>query len=429
MLIAVVVFVICGAATVGPVARAQAPAKPVISAKIGEKTFKGTAGSTCWADDTGKPQCDLVDDPAPTAEIAWSGDPITFIVEPAVAKIDQFQVALLDNRAANGDPLTVDILVTNGVFTPPPGIKPGKQRIQVELFTNNKDYFVFYAFLVNYTGAGAAPTAVAANPTQAENATMAATMPSTAAATESAAGAGTQAATAALPPAPTMAATKEPAPATAPATAASMETTTVVAATAATTMSGTMAPTENAAATATPAMAVTVTPVATATNTPTTAPTVVPPSATPAGPTPTPAPPTATFAIAPNASVPAPDSLFPAAILVIGSTEYKPIAIEGCQIKPDTGRTCISGAVNSTPALADGKTGADTLFVFKGTSPSVVKLTTRGADGIKILSTETPTPGNVILSTLPNTAGTYILTLEVTFDGGQVTYFYRVVVS
>jgi len=403
--------------------RAQ-DAKPVISVKVEGKESKGVAGSYCWT--TENPPCDVVDSPEPKAEIVVKpSDAIEFVITPAPEKLDSFKATLLDDVDTTGNPISIDLAASKNIYTVAADLAPGKHRIQAEAAypadASGNQNFVFYAFLLNVqAGAVAvAPTSaaattaatVAATPGATTEATIVPTAETTTAPTTVATEATTTVATESVTlPATISATTAATIPATAPAT---------VAATQAATVAPTATPIPNSP-----------TPVPTLTSTP--IPTVVPPTIAPSptiaptvAPTSTPVPlPAATQ---PGASgLPSPGTIVPPMTLTIGSKEYKPIAIEGCEVRTGGLKICVSGPVNANVTLAEGIAGSDAIYIFKGAQPSEVKLVTFGADGTKPINQTTALAGNVILITLPTTPGIYVLSIEVAYPTGRATYFFRV---
>lgn len=419
--------------------RAQATPKPTVSAVVNDKTasVKGILGSYCWPDDAGTPQCEIVDEPEPKAEIAVkAGDTLGFTIDPAAGlSIDVVKASLLDDRDAKGDPTTVFLTllptVPNAVYTVPADLKPGKHRIQAEVYyvadAKGNENFVFYAFLLNVApgdvvlATAPATQAVAAVPTNA--ATPAATANGTSA---TIAAATISAATLLAPTSATQDSTVVSA--TMNAMATNVMNGTLPAMPAATVDAATL----DAATVAAMTAISTVTPIP-PTLVPSSTPTLIPPTlvptSTPTAIPPTPIPmPTAVPSGVP-AAFPAPDQVVPAMTLVLGAKEFKPIAIEGYELKPNGVKVSVSGPVNGTQAIAEASIGTDAIFIFKGSQPTDVKLITRDSGAIKIISQSSAPASNVVLTALPGKAGTYILTIEVSYPGGRAAYFFRVTVK
>jgi hypothetical protein len=390
VVLAVILTIIWG---VLPVA-AQAPAKPIIRAKVGEQTFAGVPGSYCWPDAASQLTCEIIENFDLTVNIPVKpGDSLAFVIDPIpeAGKLESIKAILLDDFDAKGEPKSFDLTALNATFTIPAELKPGKQRIQAEVVyvpdPNGDQSFVSTVFMLNIEGA----TAIAALPTPPApgvEATPQATQAATQAATQDA-----------IPPA-TQAATQEPAPV---ATQAATQDT--PAQTPTPTVTETPAPTE---------LPVTATPIPTVA--PTLAPTVPPPTATPA-------------AVAGNLTLPSPDQIVPPLTLSINGKDFQPIAIEGCQVNTTGARICVTSAVNTNAPIAEATTGSDGVYIFKGAQPTTVRLTTRASDGIKVLA-ETAAPANTaIVVTFPTAPGRYVMSVEVNYPGGRGTYFFRVSVK
>jgi hypothetical protein len=444
---ALIIALLCVVGIPVALARAQDAAKPVITVKVEGKEAKGVAGSYCWT--TENPPCDVVDSPEPKAEIVVKpGDPVEFVITPAPEKLESFKATLLDDLDTTGNPVTFDLAANKNIYTVAADLKPGKHRIQAEAAypadAGGNQNFVFYAFLLNIQGntvviapTSAAGTEVATLPATAVS-TVAATPGATVEATVGVTVQVTMVSTPAATESATASATVETATATPLATTAATQPATALATTAATQaaiQAATVAATS--AVTAAPPTATPIPPTVapTASPIPTTA---VPPTATPvpatiapttAAPTSTPVPlPTLTQSAANG--LPAPDTVVPPMTLTIGTKEYKPIAIEGCEVRTGGLKICVSGPVNTNATIVEAIAGSDAIYIFKGTQqPTEVKLVTFGADGTRPLS-QTPAPaGNVVLVTMPTTPGIYVLSIEVVYPSGRATYFFRVSVK
>lgn len=435
--VAFIIMLLCAAGIPAALTRAQESARPVITVKVEGKESKGIPGSYCWTNEN--PPCDVVDNPEPKAEIVVKpGDSIEFVITPTPEKLDSFKATLLDDLDTSGNPISVDLAANKNIYTVAADLKAGKHRIQAEaaypVDSSGNQNFVFYAFLLNVqTAVAVAPTNSAATPEATTAATVAATPAATSEATIGATVAPTSSepTTAAVTPAATVAATEA-------ATIAPTQSGTSVA-TAAATSAATSAATTAATSPATAAATATAVPPTATLVPPTVTPTVVPPTATPVPPTATPipptiAPPTATatpiplpVATQPAASgLPSPDAIVPPLTLTIGSTEYKPIAIEGCEVRAGGLKICVSGPVNTNATIAEAPAGSDAIYIFKGAQPSEIKLVTFGADGTRPISQASATAGNVVLITLPTAPGIYVLSIEVAYPTGRATYFFRV---
>ncbi len=423
---------------------AQATARPTISAQVGGKTVRGLLGSYCWPDDKGTSQCDVVDEPDPKSQIDVAvGGTISFIIDPAPQGLDSFKVVLLDDANAQGQP-TVAANPTNSLdYTVPADLKTGVRRLQAQaVYTadaKGNQPFVYYAFLINVTAAGAATSqAIAAAPT---NATLSATTNGaapTSAATVAPSAVGTMAPSMVEPMtpaatvsvlgtvgAPAMTEPMTPAATTAPTASATSaaptlsatEQATASATAAATDLSATAAPTEAATLEATITAAV---PTEAATAAPTEVATVAPTQAA-----------TATPTQVATAAVPSLESTVPQMLLLVASNGYRPIAIESCKLDAaaSNGQTCTSSAISANAPVPQAARDADVLFIFKGPAPDQTIVSVREADGVRIIKQQTEPQGNVILERLPAAPGVYILTVQVRTGDTTITYYFRVVVQ
>ena len=440
LLLALLMLVSVGFGLAPRAVSAQAPVRPTISAKVGEKTVRGLLGSYCWPDDKGTPQCDVVDEPDPKSQIDIAlGGTISFIIDPVAAN-ESFKVVLLDDLDAQGQPTIISNPANTLDYVIPATLKTGVRRLQVQMVypadAKGNQPFVYYAFLINVTAASAATSqAIAAAPT---NATLSATTngtaptsaatvspaqpgtlapsmvePMTPAATVSALGtAGAPSMTEPMTPAATSAAPPSGATEQATATAASTDLSTIIAPTVEATIEATSLPTASATLEATQV----------ATAVPTTAATALPTIAATATPQAT---------AAPTAAVPSLESTVPQMLLLVASNSYRPIAIESCKLDAAaaSGQTCTSSAISANTPVPQAARDADVLFIFKGPAPDQTIVSVREADGVRIIKQQTELQGNVILERLPAAPGVYILTVQVRTAETTITYYFRVVVQ
>lgn len=461
---------------------------PVIRAEYLGATLEGMPGTACWPRPDNAPLCTFVDDPQPESSISLSeGEALRFVIDPVTPAPATFTASLPDDTAQ----LPRDLVQSEGVFDSA-GLKLGPNRVEVVAAypaePAGAQYFVSYWFLLQVEPAAAATEAATEAPTEAateiatEIATEAATeAAATSEATEAATGAATaeatQAATEAALVAPTVEATAE---ATEAATATQAATTPATeAATQAATQAATEAATEAAAPTVTPIPPST-TPVPpsatpqppTATPVPPTAsftpsPTAIPPTPTPEGPTATPTlfiptlcpdglpcplttptwtptgelPPATTFEptapVTPFAATVTPplptvqatmSELPPLSVLAQG-VMYTPVAISGCLLTPNEPARCANGPVDAprTSVVASPNDAAQ--VYFGGPRPSSVVANLFSGNGVTLQRSDRLAADNVALYTLPNLPGTYVLEFEVSWEGGSVTYFFRLSVT
>ncbi len=401
-----IILIVFSASGLSAAAQTPDPVKPVIRAEVNGKTFEGFAGSYCWPE-SGASQCAIVDDPQPPFNIPIkAGDKVAFTVDGGIKSLVTFKATLLDDTNTSGDPTLADLMDSSGVL-PTDQLTDGAHRVQVDAIyapnTDGSQNFVSYVFLLQI-GDVATATVVAALPTK-TNATAASTMEATEVTTSAATVEATATATSIVAtPAATLQTT----------TAATTAVTSAVtkAATKVATRTATKAPTKAATAAQPPTIAPTATPTLIPTIEPTVEPTIAP---TDSGPT-----------VAPTLPF---SDLAPAMTISVGGKSYQPIAVNACLQNPDGEQVCINRPVNANAKYAVSAPDSDSLIIFGGPRPTSELITLRNSDGTAIIAQQSVKPDNLALYTMPKKPGTYVLTVEVQWEKGKATYFFRVLVN
>lgn len=257
------------------------------------------------------------------------------------------------------------------------------------------------------------PPTPTATPTEVP--TQAPTETSVAAATSEATDEATQAATIVATQAATQPVTQE-------ATAAITMTATPVA-----TQAATVEPTRGTPAVSPQPVTPTATPVQPTPDVPPPLPTdtvVAPITPTPFSPTAPPAPtlPSATpLAVTPATATPTGPSL----ILLVGGTEFDPIAVTEC----NAAGQCQSRVLEARVARAISVPGAVSQIAFTGPRPTAVAVNLFTGDAKTVLNTQRLPADNVVLYIMPAAPGNYVLSVELGVPEGTLTYFFRLLVS
>ncbi len=373
--------------------------RPVIRAVVNGAPVEGTPGSACWPQTGGTPQCDFVEEPAPSSAIDLaSSETIQFAVDPAVPAPAELWATLPNDKNADGEPLRTDLLKTNGELSLQ-DLKAGSHLVLAQAIysgdvAGNKP-FVTFAFLVNIGAsvaaaggtapAGAGPEATSTAPVSTPEATTVTGTPE-AAVTEVV---GTEAAT---QPAATEALT-------------------------------TKAATVEATATSSAGGAVVIP--SGPTQTPTLVPTIVPPA-------PTLVQPATTTPAAPVLATPgaAETSVAPDLAIIVGGRSYDPIAISACVLGQAGEQTCVNRPRNANADRILAAPGDVAQINFKGPRPSNIAVTVASADGLTTIDKQNlQQPDNLSLYTLPSNPGSYVLSVEIAWPLGKSTYYFRLVVG
>lgn len=405
---------------------------PVIRALVNGVVAAGTPGSACWPKPDNSPVCSFVDAPLPDVPLlVLQGQQIGFVLEPAAPAPFRLEAELpeigetRDLTAANGQ-LATDNLPLGAV--------------QVQVIATYADpaggdeFYVAYVFLLQVAPAPTAtptntptntptptatftptpvptntPTATAtftATITPSHTATSAATSPVTG--TPSAiqptvgAGAGTAQPTAdgtALPPT-----SGTSLPPTGP-------TQTGLAQTPGATDNATSAP---AGATALPVTA----------------------TATPLGVVGTPSSSGAPTAAALNltaSATPLPQITLlppeaPATFLTLGDIRFEPVAVSGCLIDANGLPKCFDSALESRLGRVLAAPGAIALIQSRAEGISSIVVSLYAADGVTLQTSQRIAP-EAPAFVLPALPGNYVLSVEIVWRGGTLTYFFRLTVS
>lgn len=391
------------------------PQPPIIRAQYEGKLFDGTADSACYPRPDNAPLCTFVDAPNPKDTITAREDrTITFVISPAQPAPQAFSIAFIDAAPPNAEPPTRDLLATNGVLTLE-NLSPNRQRVLVTaIYPSDRgqgEFFVSYAFALQvlprptetptFTSTPS-PTATDA-PTSTPTATSTPTLTSTRTPTNTP----PPVVTFTPPPeaspifvvTPTPLVAETPTPAETPQLQPSPTPTLSI---------PTLAP-ETPAIQATPEVqpspALTITPTLTL----------------------TPPPPTLTPTITPTLA-PLSDLGYPNVQLIIGDVAFTPIALVGC-LNLSIGQRCLSTPLESPIIRVVGAAGSIAQLEFAGAQPESVVVNLFEADGITLISSQSlslrPTPVYI----LPIEAGVYTLGIEVIWQEGNATYFFRLLVG
>jgi hypothetical protein len=178
-------------------------------------------------------------------------------------------------------------------------------------------------------------------------------------------------------------------------------------------------------------LAATFTPSPTAILPPGASPTLVPPTLVPTKLTTVPPP---TLVPTPGASAtaiplsPTP-SLVPQLLLVVGGVEFDPIAVNSCILDSNSQQVCASSPLNAREPRVTAAASAVAQISFKGPQPSSVLASLFSGDGVTLQSTQRLPADNVVLYTMPVLPGTYVVAIEVMWQGGTATYFFRLSVG
>lgn len=400
---------------------------PVIRLQISSALAAGVPGSVCWPKPDNAPICTFVDAPQPDAPILVRlGDSVAFVVEPNAPPPTRLEAELIeleqtrDLTGANGqlqiDSLPLGALRVQAIATYPDA-------------AGGDEFFVSYVFLLQIEPA---PTAT---PTSTPTATFTATATHTP----------TPIPTATFTPSPTLTASATPlrpatltvTPTTAAGTPDAGATTVSGALPTATPASGSTdgtspAPTDAPAGTpiqATPTLVtggVEVTPtvaISTADLTPTAG-----SGGTALQPTPTPE--TASLAVTPTFE-PQPTVLpanVPAAFLTLGEIRFDPVAVSGCLIGPNGFPQCLNNALEAQLGRVLAAPGSIALIQTQTEGITSIVVNLYAADGVTVLTSQRVPPGapGYILPAIP---GNYALSVEITWGGGSLTYYFRLTVT
>jgi hypothetical protein len=395
------------------------PQPPIIRAQYEGVIFDGMAGSACYPRLDNAPLCTFVDDPNPTAVIAAREDKtITFVISPAQPAPQAFSIAFIDAAPPGAEPPTRDLLATNGVLTLE-NLSPNRQRVLVTaVYPSDRgqgEFFVSYAFALQ----------VLPRPTETPTftSTPSPTATDTPTNTPTATRTPTPTATSTPTDTPPPVVTFTPSPDTSPIFVVTLtppvtevpilpETPQLQPSPTLTLSIPTLAP-ETPAIQATPQVQPSPTLTATLTVTPTL-------MLTPPPPTPTP---TITPTLAPLS-----DLGYPNVQLIIGDVAFTPIALVGCLSLP-TGQRCLSTPLEAPITRIVGAAGSISQLEFVGTQPESVVVNLFEADGITLISSQSLSLRPIPVYILPIEAGVYTLGIEVIWQEGNATYFFRLLVG
>lgn len=399
---------------------------PVIRAEIGGVLAAGVPGSVCWPKPDDSPVCAFVDIPQPDAPILVRlGDSVTFVVDPAAPLPTRLEGELIELEQ------TRDLTAANGQLQID-GLPLGALRVQVSAIypdaAGGDEFFVSYVFLLQIEPAPTATPTSTPTPTFTATATHTPTPLPTATFTPS------PTVTASATPSPTATFTPSPTASTPEATAIDGATPSAAVATAEIAITATTAGSEATATLSAPSM-------------PTDSPEGTPLQATPttvtgnvgATPTagsggaalqPTPTPAAITSAATP-AFEPRPTSLpanVPTAFLTLGEIAFEPIAVSGCLIGANGLPQCLNNALEARLGRVLAAPGA-IAFVqpqVQGITSIVVNL--YAADSVTVLTSQR-VPPSAPAYILPAIPGNYALSVEITWGGGSLTYYFRLTVT
>ena len=372
-------------------------ARPVIRAEVNGATVEGLAGSYCWPQPAPSAQCDLVDEPQPTESIAVTeGTSLQFLVDPASPAPAAWRAILLDDKGLDGNPRQIDL--NDGTFMVE-GLTPGLHRLVAEVIYTGEDAdnqpFVDYVFLLQVGEAVAMAT---------EAATMEATP---------------EVAVPPLVPTDTPSAPIETVEATLETTPedtaeAPVDTTPEPPVTDEATV-------ETSQPVSTAEDAPTIIPSPTSAPLPTEAPTatVVPPTVVPLA--------TEQPTLAPLATEAAAPSTAPAQAVIVGGRSYDPIAVNTCLLGGT--EPCTSRPYNAAAERIFAAPGDTAQVVFKGPRPTAITVSVLSADGITLINKQPLPPDNLVLYTLQDMPGNFVLSVEIVWPQGKATYFYRLTIG
>jgi len=401
--------------------------QPVIQGTVSgaQEKSAGAAGSYCWPQtDASKPECDVIDDPAPTAPIVVNNnDGILFTLDPAVPGPASLKGILLDDKTADDGVSQVDLSATGGIFTVE-SLNPGPHRLQITAVypgdVEGNQPFVTYLFTLSVGGVTPNAT-IEATPVDAVLPTV--EQPTDVVAT------------------PVVVEPTVEQPTDVVATPVVVEPTVE----APTAVEPTIEPTvaEPTATQAQPTIEQPTTDtqvVVPPTVAPTIAPTVVPPTAEQPtaqsvniAPTAaqlvvaTPAPATTSSSGGTNVTVPTIN--VPPASLIVNARTFDPIAYNTC-VKGDLGGTvCINRPTNTTIQKVFAAAGDVAQITFGGPRPTSITVMQLSADGTKTIGTQSLQGDNLVLYTLPAANGNFILDIQIVYPEGKVDYFFRLAIG
>jgi hypothetical protein len=108
---------------------------------------------------------------------------------------------------------------------------------------------------------------------------------------------------------------------------------------------------------------------------------------------------------------------------------YTPVAISGCLITPNEAPRCANGPVDSSRTSMVASPNDAAQVTFGGPRPSSIVANLFSGNAVTLQRSDRLAADNVALYTLPNLPGTYVLEIEVTWEGGTAIYFFRLSVT
>lgn len=416
--------------------------RPLVVAKLPDGSeVEGTFDSACWPQPTPETaECTFANAPDPTTSIALKRDEdLTILLRPDTNPVTEFKADIRPDPLPSGSyqPASIDLAATQGILSGA-SFDAGVDNffVQVSAYfaaSEGREYFVLVNFKVTASGtAPITPTTVAAGPTQEQTTSI-----SPSATTEATA-------EVAIPTGPALDPTAAAADQTAQAAIAALNTlqatpgiastTDVTAGTAAATTAGVIAdsPTVTVTLSETPLPTETATPTDTATFTPTNTDT---PTATftptfTATFTPTP---TATFTptnTATPTNTPTNTPIAPELFVRVGGRDFFPLRTVSSFVDAQGDEVTISRANRVSTFRIIGSPGGTAQIYFPGSRPATVSVALLSGDGLRELAKEAFAGDNLLLYTLPTTTGSYVLTVDVQFEGNRrAIYFFRLSVA